>query len=153
MFDRLLALFKNPQGYETPLPESDARHAMGTLMVRAAQADKAYLFEEIELIDKVLAERNGLDQLEAAKMRAACERLEEEMPNTDELVGILKDAVGAEEAEETLRALWRVVFADGVEHEEEDRILHQIEAVLGVSPERAQQLHDEVAAEDQKMTS
>ena len=147
MFDRLIALFKDPDSYETPLPESDARHAMGTLMVRAAQADRAYLFEEIELIDKVLAERNGLNQLGAAKMRAACEKLEEEMPDTDELVGILKQAVGTQEAEATLRALWRVVFADGIKHDEEDRILHQIEAVLGVSPERAKELQDEIATQ------
>ena len=145
MFDRLLALFQNPGSYETPLPESDARHAMGTLMVRAAMADEAYLFEEIELIDKVLADRNGLNPLEAAKMRAACEKLEEQMPDTEELAGILKTAVGTEEAEETLRALWRVVFADGFKHAEEDRILHQIEVVLGVSPERAKELQDEVA--------
>ncbi len=147
MFDRLLALFNNPESYETPLPESDARHAMGTLMVRAAQADQAYLFEEIELIDRVLAERNGLNPVEAAKMRAACERLEEEMPDTDALAGMLKTAIGTEEAEATLRALWRVVFADGIKHDEEDKILHQIELVLGVSPERAKTLQDEVAAE------
>ncbi|MEM9584938.1 MAG: TerB family tellurite resistance protein [Pseudomonadota bacterium] len=145
MFDRLLALFNNPESYETPLPASDARHAMGTLMVRAAQADQAYLFEEIELIDKVLATRNGLNAVEAAKMRAACEKLEEQMPDTEELAGILKKAVGTEEVEETLRALWRVVFADGIKHDEEDKILHQIEIVLGVSPERAKVLQMEVA--------
>ena len=113
---------------------------------RAAQADQAYLFEEIELIDRVLAERNDLDPLAAAKMRAACEKLEEAMPDTDELAGILKQAVGVDEAEETLRALWCVVFADGIKHDEEDKILHQIETVLGVLPERAKELQDEVAS-------
>jgi len=53
MFDNLLAFLRNPTGYETPLPEADASHAMGALMVRAAKADNAYLFEEIRLIDQV----------------------------------------------------------------------------------------------------
>ncbi|WP_298293858.1 TerB family tellurite resistance protein [uncultured Litoreibacter sp.] len=148
MFDQLRALFSSASDYHTPLPESDARHAVGTLMVRAAKADKAYLFEEIELIDKILAKRNDLDVVEAAKMRASCERLEEEMPATEELATILKGAISTEEKEATLRALWHVVFADGVETEEEDQVLHEIEAVLGVSPKRAKQLHDEVMATD-----
>ena len=92
MFDNLLAFLRNPTGYETPLPEADASHAMGALMVRAAKADNAYLFEEIRLIDQVLAQRHGLDPVAAAKFRAGCEKLENEMPDTDEITGILKKA-------------------------------------------------------------
>jgi uncharacterized tellurite resistance protein B-like protein len=42
--------------------------------------------------------------------------------------------------EATLSALWAVVYADGVKHDEEDELLHQIEAVLGISPARAKEL-------------
>lgn len=142
MFEHLIALFRNhgDSAYTTPLPQADARHAMGALMVRAAKADQTYLFEEINMIDKVLAERNGLNPVEAAKMRAACENLEKEMPATDAIASILKDVISAEEKEATLLALWRVVFADGVKHEQEDLVLHQIEAVLGVPADRAKQL-------------
>jgi uncharacterized tellurite resistance protein B-like protein len=122
------------------LPEADARHAMGALMVRAAKADNTYLFEEIQVIDRVLAGRYGLNPIEAAKMRAACQKLESQMPDTSEMTGILKNAISSDEKEATLSALWAVVYADGVKHAEEDALLHQIEDVLGISPERAKEL-------------
>lgn len=144
MFDKLITFFGNPGSYQTPLPAADAGHVIGALMVRAAKADRAYLFEEVEVIDRILAERHQLGPVEAAKMRAACEKLEEHMPDTAELAVILREAVGVDELENVLRALWRVVFADGLELDEEDDVLHKIEALLGVSPERAKELHDEV---------
>ncbi len=140
MFEGLLAFLRNPGGYETPLPEADAGHAMGALLVRAAKADHAYLFEEIQLIDKVIAKRHGLDPVEAAKYRASCERLETEMPDTSEIAIIIKNAISENEREATLRALWAVVYADGIKHTEEDKLLHQIEEVLGIAPSRAKEL-------------
>jgi uncharacterized tellurite resistance protein B-like protein len=144
MLEKLIEFFLNPNSYETPMPAADANHVIGALMVRAAKADRAYLFEEVEVIDRVLAERHQLGPIEAAKMRAACEKLEENMPDTAELAAILREAVGVQEMENALRALWRVVFADGIEGDEEDAVLHMIEAMLGVSPKRAKELHDEV---------
>jgi uncharacterized tellurite resistance protein B-like protein len=146
MFDQLRALFLNPAAHETPLPEADAHHALGALMVRAAKADNTYLFEEIAFVDRVLAERHGLDPVAAAQMRAACERLEAEMPRTEDLTAILHNAIGAEEMETTLRALWGVVFADGHEHRDEARMLHQIEAFLGIPADRAKALQAEASA-------
>ncbi|WP_435310603.1 TerB family tellurite resistance protein [Primorskyibacter sedentarius] len=143
MFENLIAFFRNPTGYQTPLPEADARHAMGALMVRAAKADNAYLFEEISLIDRVLGKRHGLNAVDSAKMRAACEKLEAGMPDTAEMTEILRDAISSDEREATLRALWAVVYADGVKHDEEDLLLHQIENVLGISHERAKALQAE----------
>ncbi len=140
MLERLTAFFGNPAGYHTELPEADASHAMGALLVRAAKADDAYLFEEIALIDRILAQRHDLNPVEAAKMRAECELLEREIPRTKEIATILEKAISTSEKEATLVALWRVVFADGVKRDEEDRLLHRIEEVLGVAPERAKEL-------------
>lgn len=142
MFSRILALFHVDNKFTTPLPAADARTALGALMVRAAKSDHAYLFEEVEQIDLVLGKLYSLNPIEAAKMRAGCEKLEEEMPATEELAGILHDAIGQEEREAAVAALWSVVFADGVEQQEEDDFLHAIEAALGVSPEVSQKLHD-----------
>lgn len=140
MFENLLALLGHAKTYQTPLPEADAQHAMGALLVRAAKADHTFLFEEIQVIDQVLAQRFDLNPIEAAKMRASCEKLEAEMPDTAEMTGIIKDAISADEKEATLSALWSVVYADGVKHDEEDTLLHEIEAVLGVSKKRAKEL-------------
>lgn len=140
MLERLSAFFGNPAGYTTPLPDADAPHAMGALLVRAAKADASYLFEEIAIIDKILAKRHSLNPVQAAKMRAECELLEKKMPETDDIAAILEHAISTDEKEATLRALWQVVYADGIKHDEEDRLLHHIEEVLGVSATRAKEL-------------
>jgi len=140
MLERLTAFFGNPAGYHTPLPEADASHAMGALLVRAAKADHTYLVEEIAMIDKILSKRHSINPVAAAKMRAECELLERQIPQTTEIAAILKTAIGTDEKEATLLALWQVVYADGIMHEEEDEVLHQIEAVFGVVPARAKEL-------------
>ncbi len=142
MFSGILALFQGEDKFTTPLPAADARNALGALLVRAAKADKAYLFEEVEQIDAVLIKLYDLNPVEAAKMRAGCEKLEEEMPVTEDLAGILHDAISQEDREAAVAALWSVVFADGEEREEEDALLHAIEGALGVSPEVSKRLHD-----------
>jgi uncharacterized tellurite resistance protein B-like protein len=142
MFSRILALFHLDNGFHTPLPEADARNALGALMVRAAKADHAYLFEEVEQIDAVLSKLYGLNPVQAAKMRAGCEKLEEEMPATEDLAEILHNAISVEDREAAVAVLWSVVFADGQERPEEDQLLHAIEKSLGVSPEVSKRLHD-----------
>jgi len=97
MLERLRALFGDPSAYHTPLPDTDAAHAMGALLVRAAKADHAYLFEEIAVIDRVLAARHGLNPVEAAKMRAECELLERAIPDTPDVGAILKGAISTDE--------------------------------------------------------
>ena len=143
MRERLAAFFGNLKGYTTPLPAADAPHAMGALLVRAAKADDAYLFQEIAVIDKILETRHGLNPVAAAKMRAECELLEKDMPDTDDIAAILEHAISTDEKEATLRALWQVVYADGVKHDQEDRLLRSIEQVLGVPPTRAKELQQQ----------
>ena len=144
-FPSLRALFGGMGHYKTPLPPADAAHALGALLVRAAKSDKTYLFEEIAQIDRIIARTQKMNAVAAAKMRAECEVLEREMPETEDIVALLRDAIDVTEREATLVALWEVVFADGINHLEEDDLLHQIEAYLGVSPERALELQATVA--------
>ncbi len=146
MLERLTTFFGNPAGYKTPLPDADAPHALGALLVRAAKADDAYLFEEIAIIDKILAKRHDLNPVEAAKMRAECELLEKQIPLTSEIAAILEHAISTAEKEATLSALWQVALADGIIHAEEDTLLHRIEEVLGVAPERAKELQAQAQA-------
>jgi uncharacterized tellurite resistance protein B-like protein len=94
----------------------------------------------------MLAELYRLNPVQAAKMRAQCELLEAAMPDTAELAEVLHQAISDEHLEDAVRALWAVVFSDGYEQEAEDTLLHQVEAILGVPPERAKQLHDEEMA-------
>lgn len=140
MLERLKAFLRNPSGYHTPLPKADASHAMGALLVRAAKADHAYVFEEIAAIDRVLAKRHKLNPVAAAKMRAECEVLEKAIPATQDVTVILDNAISTEEKEAVLIALWEIVYADGYKHEIEDALLHRVEDMLGVTVERAKEL-------------
>lgn len=142
MFEHILSRFRGDADFTTPMPEKDAQHALGALLVRAAKVDKAYLFEEVEQIDAVLMHMYKLNPVEAAKMRARCEKLEEDMPETEALAGILEKAISEADRLAAVAALWSVVFADGVEQQEEDDLLHAVEAVLGISPKVSKQLHD-----------
>lgn len=136
MFERLFELFK-PEVYETPLPEADAEHAFGALMVRVAKADKALLYQELERIDYILAKRNGLSALDAAKFRASCEKLEEAMPSTRELSEILAKEVPEADREQMFIALWEVLMADGLRDKREEDVVDRVASVLGIGSNRA----------------
>ncbi|MEM8536445.1 MAG: TerB family tellurite resistance protein [Pseudomonadota bacterium] len=143
MLERLRAFLGDPSVYHTPLPEADAAHAMGALLVRAAKADRVYVFEEIALIDRVLGIRHGLNPIDAAKMRAECELLEKAIPEAQDVGAILENAISTQEKEAVLRALWQVVHTDGRVDKIEDALLHRVEGILGVTPARAKELQIE----------
>ncbi|MGJ8603063.1 MAG: TerB family tellurite resistance protein [Marivita sp.] len=145
MFERILALFDRtvPQ---TPLPPADAKYALGALMVRTAMADKAYLFQEVEEIDRVLAKMYNLKPIEAAKMRAQCERLEHALPKTADLAAILTDNISQEKREMAVAALWDVVYADGNRHAKEDMLLGEIAGLLGVDEDTCERIRDQELA-------
>ena len=110
MFERLKKFFTHPAPPPKPLPEPDARLALGTLLVRVAMADGAYLFEEVEEIDRILARAYGLKPLAAAKMRADCERLALHIEDDTDMAARIRDAVEYEHRLEKVQALWAVVM-------------------------------------------
>lgn len=118
---------------EAPLPEVDERLALGTLMVRVAKSDNQYKFEEISQIDTLLGHLFSLNQIEAAKMRATCERLEKLAPDTAEFAQLIRDHVDFEHRIEAHEALWQVMQADGVQSDEEMEIIATSRNALGLS--------------------
>ena len=137
MIDRILALF-DVSVPTTRLPPADAKYALGALMVRTALADHSYLFNEVKEIDRVLAKMHGLGPIDAAKMRAQCEKLEHELPKTADLAAIFGGATSMDDREQAVAALWDVVYADGNRHVKELSIVSEIAELLGVSEERCE---------------
>lgn len=133
IFDRLTRFFNGDAPPKAPLPPLDAAHALGALLVRVAKADHAYLFEELEQIDRILAHRNAINAVAAAKLRAECERLEAAVPETPEFVAKLQEAVEYDDRRKIAEALWAVVVADGVREEHEVALVEIVEELLGVS--------------------
>lgn len=131
VLSRLKRAFSTPG--PAPLPEPDEKLALGALMVRVAMSDRTYQLSEISRIDRLLARFYGLKPVEAARMRATCEKLERQAPVTGDFAHLIRETVSFEARSEALEALWEIVLADGVARIEELRVLEQARDALGLS--------------------
>lgn len=116
-----------------PLSDTDARIALGALLVRLARSDGSYDSDEIAQIDAVLMQRYGLADFDVADLRSQCELAEAEAPDTVRFTKAIKDAVDYEDRIGVIEALWSVVMADGVRDRHEDAMLRMVAPLLGVS--------------------
>lgn len=116
-----------------PLPDPDAELALGALLVRVAKSDRDYQLEEISLIDRILARMYQHNAIEAAKVRATCEKLHAAAPDTDTFGKLIRETTGLEERLAALDALWEVVLADGEQKEGELRIVEDARKAMGLS--------------------
>ena len=115
------------------LPDTDARLALGALLVRLARADGDYAAVEIARIDATLAKRYGL--ADPAPLRAQCEVLESEAPDTVRFTRAIKAAVAYEDRRAVIAAMWEIVLADGARDANENALMRQFGALLHV-PDR-----------------
>ncbi len=113
------------------LPDTDARLALGALLVRLARADGDYADVEIARIDATLAARYGL--ADPAALRAQCEALEREAPDTVRFTRAIKDAVAYEDRRAVIASMWDIVLADGTRDEIENSLMRMIAPMLGVT--------------------
>ncbi|PCH73735.1 MAG: hypothetical protein COC12_04675 [Rhodobacteraceae bacterium] len=118
---------------EGELPDPDAELALGALLVRVAKSDREYQISEISLIDRILARLYQHNAIEAAKIRATCEKLHAAAPDSDTFAKLIRETTGIDERLAALDALWEVVLADGVQDEEEFRIVEEARAAMGLS--------------------
>ncbi|MHA6262684.1 tellurite resistance TerB family protein [Arenibacterium sp. CAU 1754] len=116
-----------------PLPDPDAELALGALLVRVAKSDRDYQLEEISLIDRILARMYQHNAIEAAKVRATCEKLHAAAPDTDTFGKLIRETTGLEERLAALDALWEVVLADGEQKKGELRIVEDARKAMGLS--------------------
>ncbi|WP_227267409.1 tellurite resistance TerB family protein [Roseobacter weihaiensis] len=130
MFERL---FPRRKPDPKPLPQPNAQLALGALLVRVALADRQYRAAEVGQIDRILSATFNLKPLEAAKLRATCEALERHAPGTPEFARILREEVNYADRRALADAMWSVALVDGKQDTDEEDMLHQIEAALGLS--------------------
>lgn len=130
MFTELLSRLTGH--HDDPLPDTDARLALGALLVRIAKSDHHYAVEEISQIDRILADRYGLKLVDAMKLRATAEKLEAEAPDTGAFVARVKTVIPYADRSAIAEALWRVVRADGVTRDEEAALFQMATETLGV---------------------
>ena len=130
MFERL---FHRRKSQRTPLPQPNAQLALGALLVRVAFADRNYQATEIGQIDRILAQTFNLKPIAAAKVRATCEALERDAPDTPEFARILREEVDYAHRLALGDAMWSVALADGHSDEREEIQLLAIETALGLT--------------------
>lgn len=129
-----------------PLSDPDARLALGALLVRIARTDGDYAKAEIAQIDAALARRFALDAAAAAALRAECEALESEAPDTVRFTRAIKDAVGHDDRLGLVEAMWAVVLADGVRDDEEDSLMRMVVNLLGITDQESHKARLRVAS-------
>ncbi len=131
MFADILRRLAAAEPQAPPSPE-DCRAALAALMVRVARSDNRYTDVERRQIDRLLAERYGLEASAARAVRLAAEDAEAEAPDTVRFTRIVKEAVPYDERNRVVEALWRVAAADGIDAEERG-FLRLVVNLLGVS--------------------
>lgn len=139
MFDRL---FPRSKPAQEPLPQPNAQLALGALLVRVAFADEDYRATEIGQIDRILSQTFDIGPIEAAKLRAVCEKLEREAEGTAEFAEILREEVDYADRKALADAMWSVALADGDRHEQEEIQLLAIETALGLTDLDIQQARE-----------
>jgi len=130
MFERL---FPRRKPEPKPLPQPNPQLALGALLVRVAFADRDYRASEIGQIDRILARTFDIGPIEAAKLRATCEALERDAPETPEFARILREEVDYADRKALGAAMWAVAMADGHRDEKEEIQLTAIETALGLT--------------------
>jgi len=129
-----------------PLTDTDARLALGALLVRVARSDNNYDAREVAKIDQILAGRYGLTPAEAIELRKQCEILETEAPDTVRFTRAIKDAVPHENRVAVIESLWEVALTDGMRDENEDAVLRLVSDLLGVNDMDRAKARQRVAA-------
>lgn len=131
MFDRLLKSLLAPA--PEPLDITDARLALTALLVRIARSDNDYAPAEVAEIERVLAQRYGLDESGVAALLAEAEALEAEAPDTVRFTRAIKQAVALDDRMAVVEAGWAVVLADGERASEENALMRSVAGLLGIS--------------------
>lgn len=129
MFAELIRRLTDPA--PAPLRDTDARLALGALLVRLARADGDYSSAEVARIDAILANRYGLS--DPIALRRDCEALEKEAPDTVRFTRAIKDAVAYEDRRAVIAAMWDIVLADGERDDAENSLMRMIAPMLGVT--------------------
>ena len=135
MFTDLIRRMTAPE--PEPLPDPDARLALGAMLVRIARSDGDYADVEIAQIDKSMMARYNIGPAQAAALRAQCETLESEAPDTVRFTRAIKDAVSHGDRLSVVADMWAVVMADGVRDDAEDSLMRMVVNLLGITDQES----------------
>ena len=132
MLARILNLLKGQPS--DPLPDADARLALGALMVRVTKSNDMSQAEATDRIDALLARMNHLGPSDAAEMRATCEKIETAAPSTRTFALLIRETVSFQARIEAHEALWHFILAGGgIPTSADLALIAQVREALGLS--------------------
>lgn len=130
----LSELLRKLKGESGALTKDESRVAVAALLVIAAHADHAYEDVEHTQIERVLAERYGLNPAAAAALRMEGEEAERESLDLYRFTSRIKQDIPYEERAAVIEAMWRVVLSDRVREKHEEALMRRVTDLLGLDP-------------------
>ena len=135
MLNKVLALFSRTDA-QAPAALAELRLAVAALLVEAALMHEGFSSVERSTIERLLADRFGLDPAETGRL---VESAKDEAERSAQLFGFTSQVVrGFNEAEriELIEMIWEVAYADGQLDAHEDSLLRRVAGLIHV-PDRA----------------
>jgi len=109
------------------------------LLLEAAYGDTEYVWREHRAIVRGLEREFGLGKQEIAELLGRANEIRPPIVKLSDVTDVLRERYGAEQREEVVRLLWRVIQADGVVEEWEAIFADHIAQAVGLDPEAAAQ--------------
>jgi uncharacterized tellurite resistance protein B-like protein len=134
MFERLVSFLKGLPATtgSRPSRDDDPRIAATALLFHVMNADGVRHDVEWERLKEMLSESFGVSGGELKALVAAGEKADNEAIDLYAFTSVLKRHLDEEARIEFIRAMWEVVYADGMLHELEDNILWRVAELIGV---------------------
>jgi uncharacterized tellurite resistance protein B-like protein len=135
MFERLLSFLKDLPGsapdQRRPAGD-DPRIAAAALMFHVMDADGERAKDERAQLEKALTESYDIDKDELQAILTAGEEADREAVDLYAFTSVLTRHLDKEARLEFIRAMWDIVYADGVLHELEDNVVWRVAELIGV---------------------
>ncbi len=131
MFEKLMKALGGEAEHHDEAADA-GRVAIAALLVEAARSDDVYLDNERAMIDRVLAERFGLDAVQAQALREQGEAAQADAVDLVRFTRAIKDAVPYEDRVGVIEAVWRVILADHDLDGEESALVRRLAGLLYV---------------------
>lgn len=137
MINRLKAMFaRSPEeeAAHSGTRDLDEKHiASAALLVEAACLDDHFGEQERQAIERIAAQRFGLNADEIATLIGLAEERQDDANHLFRFTHQIKQSYAPEERVELIEMLWEVAYADGVLHDYEANLLRRVCGLIYVS--------------------
>ena len=103
-----------------------------------AGSDEDYAPEEVQACFKIMEEQFGIEDMESLEMMEQAQSLRDQADKLDEYISAIANSFSDKQKKLVLAMVWRVVMADNVIENHEQKFASLLRQRLGVSREDAE---------------